>query len=599
MLCTAQIDFAQPLTADRPRLQGGWGVPQQVLQAHDAAQLAALLPAVQEAARQGAWCVGGLTYEAASALRPDLHTHPARGQLAWFAIYADAPQPMASAGAPVAAAPVLQWHSGVARPAFDAALARIHDDIAAGRYYQLNLTQQDTAHSATPLQPQALFAALQRAQPGGYGLYLNLGAQALLSASPELFFDWHQPAAGSGQILTRPMKGTATRGSTPEHDLAQAQHLRHSAKERAENVMIVDLLRNDLGQIAEVGSVQVPQLFALQALPTVWQMTSDVRARLPAGTGLWQVLQALFPCGSITGAPKRSAMQAIAQLENGPRGWYCGALGVVRSDGAGGVRATFNVPIRTLVLQDAQTLTCGIGSGITADAQPEGEWREWRAKRAFAERISQPFEILETLALDDGQLRHAALHLARMAQAAQHFGYPWDAAAAQQALAALAQAHPTGLWRVRVLLQADGALTAQAFASPPSPPQVQLQWAAAPLAEAHSEFVRFKTTRRAHYEALAPQEGSTAFDSLLCNEDGEITECTRGNIAALLDGQWVTPPLQCGLLPGVGRAVALQAGRVQEGVIRVADVPRVQAWAFLNSLRGWIPAQLVGTPPAR
>ncbi len=225
-----------------------------MLQAHDAAQLAALLPAVQEAARQGAWCVGGLTYEAASALRPDLHTHPARGPLAWFAIYADAPQPMASAGAPVAAAPVLRWHSGVARPAFDAALARIHDDIAAGRYYQLNLTQQDTAHSATPLQPQALFAALQRAQPGGYGLYLNLGAQALLSASPELFFDWHQPAAGSGQILTRPMKGTATRGGTPEHDAAQAAALAPPRpEERAENVMIVDLLRNDLGQIAEVG----------------------------------------------------------------------------------------------------------------------------------------------------------------------------------------------------------------------------------------------------------------------------------------------------------------------------------------------------------
>lgn len=600
---TAQIDFAQPLIPHSPRLQGAWGRPERTLQARDAAQLVQVLQVVEQAARQGAWCVGGLTYEAASALRADLPTQAAGGPLAWFAVYGTPPAEPSEAVAPWQGR--LHWQDGMTQADFAATLAQIHEAIAAGRYYQLNLTQQQRGSSAAPVDRQALFAALLRAQPGGYGLHLELGdgqaggVQAVLSASPELFFDWHQPASGSGQILTRPMKGTAARGATPCHDLAQAQQLRASAKERAENVMIVDLLRNDLGRIAEVGSVSVPQLFALQSLPTVWQMTSDVRARLPAGTGLWQVLQALFPCGSITGAPKRSAMQAIAQLETAPRGWYCGALGVVRSDGAGGIRATFNVPIRTLVLQGAgaQTLSCGIGSGITADAQPDGEWREWQAKRAFVERVSQPFEILETLALENGQLRHAAQHLARMAQAAQHFAYPWDGKAAQAALDALAQQHPEGLWRVRLLLHADGRLAAQAFACPPSPEQVLLQWASAPLAQAYGEFVRFKTTRRAHYEALAPQEGSGVFDSLLYNAAGEITECTRGNIAALLDGRWVTPPLECGLLPGVGRALALQQGRLEEARIHLEDAPRVQAWAFLNSLRGWIPAQLVGQAP--
>ena len=590
----ARIDMTQPLLPGAPRLVAQWGEPLRVLQADDAAQLQALLIEVEALARAGAWCVGGLRYEAASALNDKLVTQPAPGPLAWFGVYAApgdaAPPPVAAAAATV------QWQSGLARAGFDAAVQQIHQDIADGRVYQVNLTHVLQGHSDAPVDGAALFGALQQAQPGGYALWADMGDEQVLSVSPELFFDWHQPANGSGDILTRPMKGTARRGATPAQDAQQAEALRSSVKERAENVMIVDLLRNDLGQMAETGSVQVPQLFAVQALPSVWQMTSDVQARLPEGTTLLALLQALFPCGSITGAPKRSAMQVIAGLEATPRGWYCGALGVVRPDGAGGVRATFNVPIRTVVLQ-GQQLQCGIGSGITADAQAAAEWQEWRYKRAFVERVSAPFALLETLALEDGQLRHQPWHLQRLAQAAQHFGYPVDAAQLQSALHALVQQHPQGLWRVRLQLQANGGLDVQAFACPASPAQVRLQWASAPLAEAHGEFVRFKTTRRDHYERWAPHDADV-FDTLLWNEEGELTECTRGNIAALLDGRWTTPPLACGLLPGVGRAVALAQGRLTEGVITVADAPRVTAWAFVNSLRGWLPADVLGQPPA-
>lgn len=601
-LFTTHIDMGQPLAQDGARLQARLSAPVRVLQADTADQLGPVLDAVEQAARLGYWCVGGLRYEAAAALSPGGETHAATGPLAWFGVYT-APDQLAEGAAaspvqptaPAASVPTVHWQPGMARSAFDVALATIHGDIAAGRYYQLNYTQVLRGQADAPVEAAALFAALQRAQPGGYALMLDMGAEQVLSVSPELFFDWHQPATGSGPILTRPMKGTAARGATPEQDALQAEHLRSSAKERAENVMIVDLLRNDLGRIAEIGSVQVPQLFALQALPSVWQMTSDVRARLPQGTGLQRVFRALFPCGSIIGAPKKAAMQAIVALEPAARGWYCGALGMVRPDGAGGLRATFNVPIRTVVLQ-GQQLECGIGSGITADATAEGEWREWRHKRAFVERVSAPFSLLETLALDAGQLRNAALHLQRLAGAAAHFGYPWQEEAAQQALRGLAQAHPQGLWRVRLQLTADGALDAQAFASPASPAHVRLQWASAPLAEAHGEFVRFKTTRRAHYEQWAPQDAAV-FDTMLWNEDGEITECTRGNMAALLDGVWVTPAQRCGLLPGIGRAMALAEGRVVEGVIRLADAPRVQAWAFLNSLRGWIAAEVQGPVP--
>ena len=596
---SARIDMGQPLQAGAPRLQLQLQAPAQVLHAHEAAELAPLLLQVEQAARDGYFCVGGLRYEAAAALDARLPVQaPAPGPLAWFALFsAEQVHAAQAASEPTATSdvPPLHWQQPLARADFDERIARIHGGIASGAFYQINYTQQLLGESEQACDAAALFAALQRAQPGGYALALDMGDEQVLSVSPELFFDWHQPASGAGEILTRPMKGTAARGATPQQDAAQAEALRSSVKERAENVMIVDLLRNDLGRLAELGSVRVPELFALQALPTVWQMTSDVRARLPQGTRLLDVLTALFPCGSVTGAPKRAAMQAIAELESGPRGWYCGALGVVRPDGAGGIRATFNVPIRTVV-QRGQQLQCGIGSGITADATANGEWREWQHKRAFLERASMDFGLIETLALDAGTLRHRSLHVQRMAAAAAHFAYPWSEAAAQAALQAVAEAHPQGLWRVRLLLDARGQFDCQAFACPPSPALVQLQWATAPLLEAHSEFVRYKTTRRAHYERWAPSDAAV-FDTLLWNEAGELTEGTRGNIAALLDGRWVTPPLHCGLLNGVGRAVALADGRVVEGVIRLADVPRVQGWAFVNSLRGWVAAQMVGAVP--
>ncbi|MGB3450103.1 MAG: aminodeoxychorismate synthase component I [Giesbergeria sp.] len=579
---TARIDFAQPLDAAAPRLRCAFGAPRQVLVAQQVDAVRAVLDAVHAAAQRGHWCVGYVRYEAAPAFDTALQTHAADGPLAWFAVH-DAPQPWPAEAAQEAAR--VEWHSGLERGTFDAALGRIQQAIGAGELYQVNYTAPLTG--ALQGSAAALFAALQRAQPGGYAAHIDAGGEQVLSVSPELFFDW-QDAPGGGDILARPMKGTAARGATPEEDAAQADHLRTAPKERAENVMIVDLLRNDLSRIALPHSVQVPALFATQALPTVWQMTSDVRARTRPGTTLTDVFAALFPCGSVTGAPKVRAMQMIHALEPAPRGVYCGAVGVVRPGEQGGIRATFNVPIRTVALQ-GDLARCGIGSGITADAVADAEWNEWRHKRAFVERASMPFDLLETLALEEGRLRHVADHLARLQQAAAHFSIPWNAGAVHQCLQALADGHSQGLWRVRLLLGAAGQPRAEAFALQPTPQPVRLQLARSPLTEAHSEFVRFKTTRRAHYAAFAPTE-TGVFDTVLWNEAGEITEGSFGNIAMLLDGRWVTPPLSCGLLPGVGRAVALREGRVQEAVVRLEDVPRVEAWAFVNSLRGWLAA---------
>lgn len=607
MTITSRIDFTQPLDARAPRLRHAFGTPREVLVAHALPQVRGVLDAVHAAARQGRWCVGHVRYEAAAAFDAALQTHAADGPLAWFAVH-DAPLPWPEGAQGPTAQPPAQvaWTGSPDRTSFDAALARIQQAIAAGELYQVNYTAP--LHGTLQGSAQALFAALLRAQPGGYAAHIDAGPEQVLSVSPELFFDWRDAPDG-GALLARPMKGTAPRGATPEEDAAQAEHLRTAPKERAENVMIVDLLRNDVSRIALPHSVRVPALFATQALPTVWQMTSDVTARTRPGTTLADVFAALFPCGSVTGAPKVRAMRMIRALEPAPRGVYCGAVGVVRpagppdAQGRHAVAATFNVPIRTVVLRSgsggdgeegpAVHATCGIGSGITSGALADAEWSEWQHKRAFAERASQPFDLLETLALEAGAFRHLADHLARLEKTAAHFGVPWDAKAVSQCLRALAAAYAAGAWRARLLLDATGTPRAEAFALQPTAAPVRLQLATRPLAEAHGEFVRHKTTRRAHYAALAPTTPGV-FDTVLWNAAGEITESTFGNIAALIDGRWVTPPLSCGLLPGVGRAVALREGRVVEAVLRVSDVPRVQAWAFLNSLRGWLPATLEG-----
>ncbi len=555
--------------------------PVRKLVAHTPAQVLPLLNEVQALSQQGYWCVGYLRYEAASAFDTALTTHVADGPLAWFGVFERAspwplpgvagaaktpPPPVSSlaaaspASAKTATPPPnppagMQWRSSLSQAQFDQHMDRIHQAIATGEFYQVNYTAP--LHSTLNGSAPALFERLQRAQPGGYAAYIDTGTEQILSVSPELFFDWKDQ-----HILARPMKGTAPRGNSPPED--------------AENVMIVDLLRNDLSRVAQPHSVQVPRLFAVHTLPTVHQMVSDVTAQTRPGTTLADVFTALFPCGSITGAPKVRSMQMIRDLETSARGVYCGAIGVVRPGG----HATFSVAIRTVTLQGDQA-TCGIGSGITADATAAAEWQEWQHKRNFLERASQPFNLLETLRLQDP--------------------YPFNEARCRLALQALlpsrGRSTPTNktthtTWRVRLQLDAQGGFFAEKFELKETLHPVLIALAATPFEAHKSEFTRFKTTHRAHYEAFAPSDPQV-FDTLLYNPQSELTECTRGNIALLLDGQWVTPPLHCGLLGGVGRELYLQHGRLTEAVVRVEDLPRVQALAFVNSLRGWIDAKLV------
>jgi len=575
-MLSALIDFVDAGPGGS-RLRYAFASPREVFVATRHEEVADVLDAAHARARDGAWCVGYVRYEAARAFDPALATHEADGPLAWFAVF-DAPQPWPEL--PNADHAPMAWRSALERDIFDARIDRIHRAIADGEVYQINLTAPVTA--AFRGSPLGLFDALHRAQPRAYAAFIDTGGEQVLSVSPELFFDWRD-----GMLLARPMKGTAPRGATPEDDARNAQRMLDSEKERAENLMIVDLIRNDLSRVAQPHSVQVPRLFHAQAWPTVWQMSSDVTARARAGLRLSQLFRALFPCGSITGAPKVQAMRWIQRLEDGPRGVYCGAIGVLQPGGA----ATFNVAIRSVVLRGDEA-RCGIGSGITIDAQAEGEWREWQHKQRFLERAAQPFELLQTLRLQDGRFVSLQAHLLRLSRSAGHFGFAWNAERAQQALQAVAAAHAHGAWRVRLRVRADGepAIDAAPFEATTGPMRVAL--AASPIA-GDSEFVRFKTTRRGHYEAFASRSPDVA-DTLLWNERGELTEFTRGNVAVHLDGRWVTPPLSCGLLDGVGRAVALEEGRLVEQPVRMEDLPRATGLAFVNSLRGWIDARLVG-----
>lgn len=583
----AFIDFPAG-SAAHPPLRAAFDAPQAVLTAWQPHEVAGVLREADAHARAGAWCVGGLAYEAAAAFDPALHTHRPRPgwPLARFLVFEQAqawdPE-SATADAPAGAA----WQSRVSREAYIDRVELLRRAIGAGECYQVNLAVMQQA--ALPGDPAAWMARLRAAQPGAYLAWLDWGDQQVLSASPELFFDWQR---SSGHIRCRPMKGTAARHPDPHEDARARQTLLDSAKERAENVMVVDLLRNDLGRIAEPGSVQVPGLFDVEAWPTVWQMTSTVTARTAAGCGLQEVFQALFPCGSVTGAPKVRAMQWIRELEDGPRGIYCGAVGVLRPGGD----AVFNVPIRTVALERGASgdwrARYGTGSAITWDCDAASEWRELAAKARVTERIVQDFALLETLRLEQGRYTLLLQHLDRMERSAAAFARPWDRMATQAMLDAQAARHPLGCWRVRLTLDASGRLQCSVDALEETATPVPFVLSDRPLQTqgADAEFIMHKTTRRGHYESRLRREPGL-FDTLLVNERGELTEFTRGNLALQLEGRWLTPALQCGLLAGTLRGDLLARGALTEAVLLPADLQRAEAVAFYNSLRGWLPAR--------
>ncbi len=527
---------------------------------------------------------GFLAYEAGLALEPRLATlapPPEDGAppLLWFGAFEREEAVDAAAWLPD---PAGAW-CGPARPliersAYEAALARIHEHILAGDIYQANYTFP----AEVPLagHPLAVYAALRQRARAGHGAVVFTGEHWILSFSPELFF-----TREGRRVTTRPMKGTATRGVDAKADSAQAAELAADPKQRAENLMIVDLLRNDISRVATTGSVKVPELFRVETYPTVHQLVSTVTGELGDGLDAVDVIRALFPCGSITGAPKIRAMEIISDQEVAPRGVYCGAIGRIGPDGD----ASFNVAIRTMVMKEGDgTARLGLGSGIVADSRPAGEWRECLAKGAFVE-TQRRFDLLETMRHDVHEGVVALdRHLDRLKASAAALGFSFDRHQARNELQAATFGFGNG--KVRLLLARSGAIAVEVTPLPASPEE-PVPVAIAPLPVTPHDFrLRHKTSDRSFYDRVRVEAGT--FEVLFVDRDGFLTAGSFTTLFVERDGRLVTPPLNRSLLPGILRARLLDEGKAVEADLRVEDL--VDGFLIGNALRGLIRARLAG-----
>jgi para-aminobenzoate synthetase/4-amino-4-deoxychorismate lyase len=475
------------------------------------------------------------------------------------------------------------WHPDFDEHDYTEKVREIINGIGRGDYYQVNLTERFSSRIDDPF---GVYERLRDAQSAPYSAYIDTADLAVMSVSPELFL-----RRTGGLIECRPMKGTSRRGRWIEEDDAFARQLSMSEKERAENVMIVDLIRNDMGRIAVAGSVEVESMFSLERYPTVLQMTSHVKSQLKPETSFADIFAALFPCGSITGAPKIAASKSIRKLEGNYRGIYCGAIGVVRP---GAIEFVFNVAIRTVVIDRATgTATYGAGGGITADSEPDRELAELQAKAAVLTSIPRPIELLETLRLDHGVVSRVDRHLRRLVRSAQYFGFAEVdrlAAEVRSAITTEASKNPTGLHRMRVVVHPDGrhVITVHPHTLDAEPRRLAVS--NQPV-DSSDRFLYHKLAdRRPYSERIAGLEG--ADDVILVNERGELTETTIGNIVLEIDGVLVTPALACGLLPGIFREVMLESGQITEAVLGHLDLIRATKIWMINSLREWVPCVL-------
>ena len=545
------------------------------------------LEAVEAATSRGLYAAGFLAYEAAAGLDSHLAVRDhCPVPLAWFGFFREmvpTDQPPEVEESQVSAAPVEgrfrvgPWQPSVSYEQYCQAIGRIREYIASGDTYQANYTFRLRADFAG--RPWAMFQQMCAAQAAQHCAYVDTGRHAICSASPELFF-----SLAGGLLTSRPMKGTAPRGLTSAADRLAGAALARSAKNRAENAMIVDMVRNDIGRIAQFDSIQVTNAFALERFPTLWQMTTTVSGRVSAS--LPRIIEAIFPCASITGAPKIRTMQIIRELEDSPRGLYTGAIGYV---GPGG-NAEFNVAIRTAVVDRTRgQVEYGVGGGIIWDSRAEDEYAECLTKAAVLTARPVDFELLETLLWEapDGYFLLEE-HLGRLADSAGYFDFAIDLNDLRQRLLDAAAAFGTGARRVRLRVDRRGQIVIEDAPLDTWPLPRRLVMARRPI-DKDQPWLYHKTTRREVYAAAAADKGDCD-DVILYNRQGQITETTTANLVVDLDGKLVTPPVECGLLPGVFRSYLLKTGQIREAVITLDDIRRAERLFAVNSVRRWMPA---------
>ena len=555
------------------------------------------LEAIEAGLARGLHAAGFLAYELGYALEPSLTGLMPQARdipLLWFGLFPE-PRPLSAAALDAAfaelgpPAPITDLAAGHDRATHGAKAREILRLIRAGDIYQANLTfPMSFRYAGAPL---GLYGALRTRQPVAHGGVVALGERTILSVSPELFVE-----ISGGRATARPMKGTAAREDEARADAGAARRLAADPKERAENLMIVDLIRNDLSRISDVGTVRTPALFSVETYPTFHALTSTITARPRRGLRLRQTLAALFPCGSIVGAPKIRAGQVIRTLEDGPRGVYTGAIGVIRPGGD----MALNVAIRTAVIAADGAGTYGVGGGIVADSDPNAEYDEALLKARVLSDLTADYGLIETLRWSaGGEFVRLPAHLDRMAASASRLGFAFDRAAAERDLATLARRwlDAPGDRRVRALLASDGALTvtAEPLAAPPALPlQVGL---ATDRLDPGDPFLRHKTTRReVHERAFASAAARGLDEALLLNRDGAVADASRNSVFAEIDGQLVTPPVSDGALPGVLRAALIVEALAVEDPLSLDDLRGAQRWFLGNSLHGLRPAQFTSDP---
>jgi para-aminobenzoate synthetase/4-amino-4-deoxychorismate lyase len=553
--------------------------------------------------RSRLWAAGFISYEAAGAFDEALKTHePGALPLLQFGLFehverASLPAQWHWQGCPLHYQ-LGDWAPSVSRDEYVKSIAAIKEHIAAGDTYQVNYTFRLNADFEGD--PFAFFCDLITAQQGGHGAYIETDEFVICSASPELFFELKD-----GVITARPMKGTAKRGLTVSKDWKQREALKSSEKDRAENIMIVDMIRNDIGRVAEPGSVETVSRFDVEKYPTVWQLTSTVQGKVAAASchrgqrqdaaSTSEVLNALFPCSSITGAPKAKTMEIIQGLEPGPRGIYTGSIGFIAPNGD----ACFNVAIRTAVLeQKSGRMEYGIGGGVVWDSDSDAEYEEALSKAAILTKKMPEFELLETMLWENGDIFLLERHLKRLVESAAYFDFECDINAIRDQLCGLTFEAPA---RVRLLLRRDGRVSVERGESHTCA-SVRLMAVAKESVDSKDVFLYHKTTNRTVYErassfakATADKQADfpSADDVLLYNERGEVTESCIANVVVELDGRKITPPVECGLLAGTFREELLEDGEIEERVVMLDDLKRADAIWLINSVRKWQRAVLI------
>ncbi|EHJ57511.1 aminodeoxychorismate synthase, component I [Streptococcus urinalis FB127-CNA-2] len=534
----------------------------------DIPKLMADVTAYQE---KGYYVVGYLTYEAAKAFDPQFETYSKtlnNGYLAYFTVHDSYQQldfPLSYQKTPLAQ----NWQTNITEANYQKAIAQIHHQMRYGNTYQVNFTIQ-LEQELDELNHLDLYNQLMVEQQAGYNAYIAYDDVVILSASPELFFK-----RLSQTLITRPMKGTTKRGANLIQDKAEANWLANDAKNRSENMMIVDLLRNDMGKICQTGSVKVTSLCQVEQYSTVWQMTSTIEGQLDKGTTLYHIFEALFPCGSITGAPKQSTMSIISQLEENPRGVYCGTIGILFPNGD----AYFNVPIRTIQMNQNKA-TYGVGGGITWESKWHEEWQEIKQKSAILYRQKPTFDLLTTAKVENQHILFYAEHLNRLKEASHYFGYPFYEEKLKQLITDHLSTLDSSDYRLSIKLNHQGQISISSQTLVPLSEAfltAKLKKQDKPIKD--SPFTFFKTTYRPHLE-------KSNQETIYFDDDQFLLETSIGNLFLEIDNHLYTPPVDFGILPGIFRQSLLEKGIVIEKKLTLDDLKRAIRIFAGNAIRG-------------